>query len=63
VLIGDGLNNSEISHRVLVSGSTVRQDTIKIYRLLGVGNRHEVMVKGRAIGLIPALNEPTKGAA
>jgi DNA-binding CsgD family transcriptional regulator len=56
-LIGDGLNNAEIAARVLVSESTVRQETIKVYRILGVANRHEAMVKGRAIGLIPLLKE------
>jgi DNA-binding CsgD family transcriptional regulator len=57
-LIGDGLNNAEIAHAVLVSESTVRQDTIKIYRILGVANRHEAMTKGRALGLIASPQKP-----
>ena len=51
-LIGDGLNNADIAQRVLVSESTVRQETIKIYRILQVSNRHEAMMKGRALELI-----------
>lgn len=56
-LIGDGLNNAEIAQKVLVSESTVRQETIKIYRILQVANRHEAMMKGRALGLIPSLSK------
>ena len=51
-LFGDGLNNAQIAQQVLVSESTVRQETIKIYRALGVSGRQEAMVKGRALGLI-----------
>lgn len=54
-LIGDGLNNAEIATIVLVSESTVRQETIKIYRALAVSGRQEAMVKARAIGLIKKI--------
>jgi DNA-binding CsgD family transcriptional regulator len=54
-LIGDGLNNAQIAANVLLSESTVRQETIKIYRALGVSGRQEAMVKGRALGLIKKI--------
>lgn len=54
-LIGDGLNNAQIAVIVLLSESTVRQETIKIYRALGVSGRQEAMVKGRALGLIKKI--------
>jgi DNA-binding CsgD family transcriptional regulator len=53
-LMSAGLNNNQISQRVLVSASTVRQETIRIYRALQVPNRHEASLKGKAIGLIAA---------
>lgn len=51
-LIAEGLTNAEIAGRILLSESTIRQETIRIYRALSVGNRHEAVAKGRALGLI-----------
>jgi DNA-binding CsgD family transcriptional regulator len=51
-LVGQGLKNGQIAQRVLVSESTVRQETIKIYRILQVGNRQEAALKGKSLGLI-----------
>jgi DNA-binding CsgD family transcriptional regulator len=55
-LMGDGLTNADISHRVLLSESTVRQETIKIYRAMGVIGRLEAVAKARALGLVPKLS-------
>ena len=54
-LIADGLTNAEIALRVLLSESTVRQETVRIYRALGVNSRIEAVAKGRSVGLIPRL--------
>lgn len=54
-LMADGLTNAEIAARVLLSESTVRQETIRIYRALRVNSRIEATAKGRLIGLIPKL--------
>jgi DNA-binding CsgD family transcriptional regulator len=51
-LISDGLTNAQIAQVVLLSESTVRQETIRIYRLLEVPSRHEAMLKGKALGLV-----------
>ena len=47
-----GMTNAEIGTQVLLSESTVRQETIKIYRSLGVANRQEAIIQGKSIGLI-----------
>ena len=51
--MGDGLTNAEISTKVLLSESTVRQETIRIYRALACTGRHEAVAKARSLGLIP----------
>jgi DNA-binding CsgD family transcriptional regulator len=53
--MGDGLTNADISHKVLLSESTVRQETIRIYRALAVSGRQEAVAKARALGLIQKL--------
>ena len=50
--IQDGLVNLEIAKELMLSESTIRQETVRIYRALGVGNRHEAAKKARALGLI-----------
>jgi DNA-binding CsgD family transcriptional regulator len=55
-LMGDGLTNAEIGHRVLLSESTVRQETIRIYRALAVTGRMEAVAKARSLGLLPKLS-------
>jgi DNA-binding CsgD family transcriptional regulator len=50
--IQDGLVNLEIAKELMLSESTIRQETVRIYRALGVGNRHEAVKKARGLGLI-----------
>lgn len=54
--MGDGLTNADISTKVLLSESTVRQETIRIYRALAVSGRQEAVAKARALGLIQKLS-------
>ena len=51
--IETGLVNMEIAKILMLSESTIRQETVKIYRALGVGNRLEAVKKARALGLLP----------
>jgi DNA-binding CsgD family transcriptional regulator len=51
--IEDGLVNLEIAKILMLSESTIRQETVKIYKALGVGNRQEAVKKARALGLLP----------
>lgn len=50
--IESGLVNLEIAKILMLSESTIRQETVKIYRALGVGNRQEAVKKARALGLL-----------
>jgi len=50
--IQDGLVNIEIAKELMLSESTIRQETVRIYRALGVGNRQEAVKKARAFGII-----------
>lgn len=54
--MGDGMTNAEISTKVLLSESTVRQETIRIYRALAVPGRQEAVAKARALGLIKKIS-------
>ena len=50
--MAQGLINAEIAQELMVSESTVRQETVRIYRELGVPNRAEASRKARVLGLI-----------
>lgn len=51
-LMSNGQTNADIAGVLLLSESTIRQETVKIYRLLGVGTRSEAWKKALALGLI-----------
>lgn len=51
--IETGLVNLEIAKILMLSESTIRQETVKIYRALGVGNRQEAVRKAKTLGLLP----------
>ncbi len=51
-LMSEGMVNVEIARELMLSESTIRQETVRIYRALGVPNRTEAAKKGRALGLI-----------
>jgi DNA-binding CsgD family transcriptional regulator len=51
-LMAEGMVNGEIARQLMLSESTIRQETVRIYRALGVGNRQEASKKGRALGLV-----------
>jgi DNA-binding CsgD family transcriptional regulator len=50
--MAEGLTNLEISQRVLMSESTVRQETIRIYRALGVNDRKSAVSEARKLNII-----------
>jgi len=51
--LADGLTNRQIAVRIAYSESTVRMETMAIYRHLGVGSRAEAVVQARLRGIIP----------
>lgn len=52
--ISEGLTNGQIGRNLSISESTVRQETIKIYKSLEIKGRADAVAKARAIGLIKA---------
>jgi DNA-binding CsgD family transcriptional regulator len=50
--IQDGLVNLEIAKELMLSESTIRQETVRIYRALGVGNRLEAVKKALVLGVL-----------
>ena len=54
--IENGLVNLEIAKILMLSESTIRQETVRIYRALGVGNRQEAVKKAKALGLLTRKN-------
>ena len=61
-LVADGLTNAAIAKVVLLSESTVRQETIRIFRVLNCHSRTEAIVKARAIGLLPRVPQSFESA-
>jgi DNA-binding CsgD family transcriptional regulator len=57
--IQNGLVNLEIAKELMLSESTIRQETVRIYRALRVGNRQEAAKKARALGIIGKKALPT----
>ncbi len=51
-LMAQDLTNAQIAKRIGFSESTVRQETMVIYRYFGVGGRHEAVVQARARGML-----------
>lgn len=56
-LMADGLTNAEIAKVVLLSESTVRQETIRVFRILNCHTRAEAIVKARSTGILAKVNE------
>lgn len=46
-LIGDGLSNKEIAHRLYVTGETVKFHIKNVYRKLGVNNRVQALQRAK----------------
>ncbi len=59
-LMAEGLTNVKISRKLLLSESTIRQESVRIYRILGTDNRRDAVSNGRSAGLIAklVLHEP-----
>ena len=51
-LMAMGKTNAQIASELILSESSIRQETVRIYRALGVGTRAEAARKGLNLGLI-----------
>lgn len=53
--MAEGLTNAEIARKLLLSESTVRQESVRIYRIFNTDNRQEAVSAGREAGIIAKL--------
>jgi DNA-binding CsgD family transcriptional regulator len=51
-LIGAALTNGQIGRELSLSESTIRQETIKIYKSMGVSGRSEAVAAAKKLGLV-----------
>ncbi len=54
-LMAQDLTNAQIAKRIGFSESTVRQETMVLYRFFGVGGRQEAVAQARARGLLAGV--------
>ena len=57
-MMAEGMSNVEIAREMLLSESSIRQETVRIYRALGVGGRAEASKKAKALGIISKNGTP-----
>jgi DNA-binding NarL/FixJ family response regulator len=50
--LADGKTNAQIAQEMILSESTIRQETVKIFRALGVHGRAEAAKRAIHLGLI-----------
>lgn len=51
-MMAEGMSNVEIAREMLLSESSIRQETVRIYRSLSVGGRIEASKKAKTLGII-----------
>ena len=56
-MLAQGATNTVIASALNYSVSTVRNDTMSVYRALGVGGRAEAVARAMALGLL-TVDEP-----
>jgi DNA-binding NarL/FixJ family response regulator len=54
-LMAEGKTNNQIAQDLILSESTIRQETVKIYRALGVHARSEAGKRAKHLGIIDRL--------
>jgi len=53
--IAQGKTNLQISKELILSESAIKQETVKIFRALGVSNRREAAIKAASLGMVPSI--------
>ena len=48
-----GKTNLVIAQEMILSESTIKQESVKIFRALGVGTRQQAVLKAKTLGLLP----------
>ena len=59
-LIAEGKTNKAIGSRLGYSESTVRHETMRIFRVLGVASRSQAVTAGASRGLLPIQRHPSE---
>jgi DNA-binding CsgD family transcriptional regulator len=54
-LMAEGKTNAEIAQQLILSESTIRQETVRIYRALGVSARADASKRAKHLGIIDRL--------
>jgi DNA-binding CsgD family transcriptional regulator len=54
-LMAEGKTNSQIAQNLILSESTIRQETVRIYRALGVSARADASKRAKHLGIIDRL--------
>lgn len=54
-LMAEGKTNAEIAQEMILSESTIRQETVRIYRALGVSARADASKRAKHLGIIDRL--------
>lgn len=62
-LVAEGLSNSEIAEKLVITLGTVKWYNGQIFDKLGVKNRTQAIVRGRELGLLDQDETPLHGAA
>lgn len=58
--IAEEKTNMTIAKELILSESSIKQETVKIFRILGVANRREAAQKAIAMGLVPEALKPNR---
>ena len=48
-----GKTNLVIAQQIILSEATIEQESVRIFRVLGVGTRQQAVLKARTLGLLP----------
>ena len=51
--MAQGKTNLVIAKEMILSESTIKQESVKIFRALGVGTRQQAVLKAKTLGLLP----------
>ena len=56
MFMAKGMTNAQIANELILSESSIKQESVKIFRALGVENRRDAVRRARETGLIPDQN-------
>jgi len=56
MMMAKGLTNAQIGNELILSESSIKQESVKIFKALGVENRRDAVRRARETGLIPEHN-------